>query len=284
VKSPSGRPWPAAVTGGALRFVAYLAVHDPRLLWDYVRWALRGDRRATHEPPLSASASPISPTQARAFIIERVGAHADGAAVETVRREAPRSKAISANLVSMAGDMSLGELLYALIRGLRPEVVIETGVAHGITSAYILAGLSDNGIGELHSIDLPTRAMIRSGLVGAAVPDELRGRWTYHWAPSSRELPSLLEKFGSRLGLFIHDSDHSYANMRWELERAWEAVPAGAWLAADDAQLHSAFEDVTREFGVDAIFVSQDAKQGWTGLTSKSALASSAAHDHRASR
>jgi hypothetical protein len=236
---------------------------------DYVRWVIGSRGPKTNEPAASTGVKPLSPQKARDLIASRMEVYDDGPALGHVRAESPRATALVVNLTSMAGDASLGELVYSLVRGLRPEVVIETGVAQGITSAYILAGLSDNGVGELHSIDLPSRAMIRSHLVGAAVPQDLRDRWTYHWGPSKRLLPPLLERIGPRLTLFVHDSDHRYANMRWELERAWAGAADGAWIVADDVELHSAFEDVAAAVGAEPLYVSQDAKPGWTGLMRK---------------
>ena len=169
----------------------------------------------------------------------------------------------------MAGDRSLGELVYALVRKLRPAVVVETGVAQGVTSAYILAGLQDNGLGDLHSIDMPMRDMINQQLVGAAVPQELRGRWSYHWGPAKRLLPPILAEAGSGLSLFVHDSDHSYANMRWELETAWRSLAPGGWMVADDAEGHPAVRDVGRTVGVEPVYVSQVTKRAWTALLTK---------------
>lgn len=48
-----------------------------------------------------------------------------------------------------------GEVLYALVRILQPRVAIETGVAEGVSSAFFLQALEDNGDGQLYSIDLP---------------------------------------------------------------------------------------------------------------------------------
>lgn len=44
-----------------------------------------------------------------------------------------------------------------LVRILRPTVVIETGVANGISSAFILKALDKNNEGMLYSIDLHYR-------------------------------------------------------------------------------------------------------------------------------
>ena len=46
-------------------------------------------------------------------------------------------------------------LNYYLIRKLKPEIIVETGVWHGISTAYILLALKANSSGKLFSIDLP---------------------------------------------------------------------------------------------------------------------------------
>src|SRR5258708_38209394 len=46
--------------------------------------------------------------------------------------------------------------LYALLRDARPVRAIETGVLHGLTSAFMLRALDRNQQGKLTSIDLPS--------------------------------------------------------------------------------------------------------------------------------
>src|SRR6185503_16129417 len=71
--------------------------------------------------------------------------------------------------------------LYALVRAAKPRLVVETGVASGLSSAHILRALDRNGIGTLHSIDLPN---VQAGSIlpegrtsGWIVPESLRARW-----------------------------------------------------------------------------------------------------------
>src|SRR5947207_15097922 len=45
--------------------------------------------------------------------------------------------------------------LYAVVRAFKPEVIVETGVASGISSAHILRALAATGSGPLYSFDLP---------------------------------------------------------------------------------------------------------------------------------
>ncbi|MDQ1280386.1 MAG: hypothetical protein QG670_1649 [Thermoproteota archaeon] len=49
----------------------------------------------------------------------------------------------------------LGTVLYVLCRQLKPYVVVETGVAGGMSSSYILCALEENKYGRLYSIDVP---------------------------------------------------------------------------------------------------------------------------------
>ena len=48
------------------------------------------------------------------------------------------------------GDAGLVRAIWCLIRHLKPTKVIETGVAHGVTSRFILEAMERNGGGDLH--------------------------------------------------------------------------------------------------------------------------------------
>lgn len=139
------------------------------------------------------------------------------------------------------GDRELARSLWCLVRHLRPRTVVETGVARGITSRVVLESLERNGIGHLWSIDLPALEPSFRTETGAAVPDRIRGRWTYLQGTSRRRLPGLLAELGE-LDLFIHDSSHTARNLRFELEQAWAAVRRGA-IVADDIDRSNAFAE-----------------------------------------
>jgi predicted O-methyltransferase YrrM len=168
---------------------------------------------------------------------------------------------------AMDADQSLAELAHSLVRERRPATVIETGVARGITSAAVLRALHENGFGELHSIDLPPPRMLDAGLVGSAVPEELKPRWHYHWGSAKRLLPAVLARStGPRL--FIHDSDHTYDHMRWEIETAWAALEPGDVILCDDAHFHPGFADAAGAVGAEPKFVDQPG--GLTGMLTRS--------------
>jgi hypothetical protein len=138
-------------------------------------------------------------------------------------------------------DPGLARAVWCLTAHLAPPKVVETGVARGVTSRVILEALERNGSGHLWSIDLPTMDATIHGEIGAAVPDDLRGRWTYLGGTSRHVLPSLLTELGE-IGLFVHDSSHTRRNVSFELNTARPRISPGGALLADDVNRSAAFK------------------------------------------
>ena len=145
------------------------------------------------------------------------------------------------------GDAGLVRAIWCLIRHLKPARVIETGVAHGVTSRFILEALARNGGGHLWSIDLPPIERDLRKQVGMAVGDRYAGRWTYIEGSSRRRLPGMLSQLG-QIDLFIHDSLHSERNVRFELDRAWAALKPGGAIVVDDVDANWGFRSFTQTF------------------------------------
>jgi len=142
----------------------------------------------------------------------------------------------------MNGTATLGRLCYLACRQLRPRMVVETGVAYGVTSAYILQALADNGYGELHSIDLPPLRHDADRYIGYLIPFHLRHRWKLRMGSARDVLPRVLSEAGS-VDVFVHDSLHTYRNMKWEFGRALAALRRGGLLISDDIEVNRAFEE-----------------------------------------
>jgi predicted O-methyltransferase YrrM len=257
--------------------MARLMVRDRVLAREYLR-AFAGAQRDHYSIPDGSEGSSAdsaelrSPSAAASEILARVGRPlAVGPRLPVARdrvQKGPEGSVDSTVARVSAGldaDPALGELAYMIVRGLEPDVILETGVAGGVTSAYILAALEDNGHGRLVSIDLPPLPLESAGLVGHFVPGDWRGRWSYHRGSSRRLLPQLLAELGA-VDVFVHDSDHSYANMRWELETAWSSLRPGGLVVADDVQTHRAFADMAAASGARPVYAEQPGKRGATGL------------------
>ena len=143
-------------------------------------------------------------------------------------------------------DWYMGMLIYAIIRLRKPDVVVETGIGPGATSALILNALSRNSKGTLYSIDLPGHdAIVYPNLgrpynlhvppgysVGWMVPEWLKSRWRVIIGDAQEELPRLVS--GLRIGVFLHDSLHTDDHVKFELETVLPSMEPDGLLLADD--------------------------------------------------
>jgi len=149
-------------------------------------------------------------------------------------------------------DDNSGLFLYSLCKIIKPKVVLETGVAYGISSAHILQALHENNSGILYSIDSIFRPWETREMIGAAIPSHLRSNWKlilehgkYKYRPygsSSEKLKEVLSSIGE-IDIFIHDSVHSYRNMLYEYESAWPFIKQRGFLISDDVSANNAFHD-----------------------------------------
>jgi len=145
----------------------------------------------------------------------------------------------------LSPDSALVE--YGIVRSTRPRIVIETGIAAGISSAHLGAALLENGEGSLVSIDLPPEGPIVlddgavfdwsvSG-VGWAIPPDIRehlgDRHRIVLEDVTTSLPRLLTELRP-IGCFVHDDLHTPDHMRWEFDLVWDALAPGGALIADD--------------------------------------------------
>ena len=139
-------------------------------------------------------------------------------------------------------DAALARFCYALCRAVRPVTIVETGVARGVTSAYILQALEKNGAGLLVSVDLPPLGADPKRDVGSVIPERLRSRWELHLGSSKCALPAIMAA-RSPINMFVHDSLHTYRNMRREFGVASPHLAKGAVLLADDIEGNEAFQE-----------------------------------------
>jgi predicted O-methyltransferase YrrM len=138
-------------------------------------------------------------------------------------------------------------LQYAVVRAFQPEIVVETGIANGVSSAYLLLALQANGHGTLYSVGLNDPQYLPAGkFLGWVVPEELRPNWKLLIGDSRMVLPRLFVDIGST-DIFIHDSLHTYDHMLWEYRAAYPHLRPGGLLFSDDALWNSAFPEFALE-------------------------------------
>ncbi|MFC1521128.1 class I SAM-dependent methyltransferase [Elusimicrobiota bacterium] len=158
-----------------------------------------------------------------------------------------RSRFESVNFPMHAGMLSplQAPALYVICRALRPQVVLETGVASGSSTTFILKALEVNKEGVLYSIDLPNQpgaVLPENKTTGWLIPESLKPRWNLHLGDAKALLPELLNKLGS-VDMFFHDSDHSYEHMMWEFKTAWPHIKPGGLFFCDDILASAAFDE-----------------------------------------
>jgi len=161
--------------------------------------------------------------------------------------------------VGYVGYIGFPEGLYVLTRVLKPSVVVETGVACGVSSAHILMALEMNEGGELFSIDLPNyelkyfpklglkpvSILPRGRSPGFAIPSSLKHRWHLRLGSSKEWLSKLLDEL-KVIDVFLHDSEHTYENMMFEYAEAWKHLHKGGLLISDNVFINSALRDFSK--------------------------------------
>jgi predicted O-methyltransferase YrrM len=125
------------------------------------------------------------------------------------------------------------ETIYLLVRSMKPDVVVETGVCYGESSAYILQALSENRRGALYSIDLGNSSDEPPS--DFFIPERLLDRWHLIIGDSKQELPRLLARLKG-IDLFHHDSLHTYEHMMWEYETAFPHLHEDGVLSSHDVR------------------------------------------------
>lgn len=150
--------------------------------------------------------------------------------------------------------------LYALVRHYEPEVLVETGVFHGLSTLYVLAALRENGSGHLYSVDVhPDEVDWWEPDVpddfdpGWIVPDVLRRNWTLRLGLAQEILEPLLDELGE-IDLFYHDSNHDDEHKRFEYGAARDHMDGGVISSHDvgrnnDGTSCHAFIDLCEDLG-----------------------------------
>jgi predicted O-methyltransferase YrrM len=259
-----------AATARALKVLA----RDPAEALDRLRSKV--EHRADRQRPAHGSVAYAATEDFDSKLHERLGVPVPCAAVAEFDMSWRALEEAFAGHSSFVGDwdhdadQGLARIVWCAVRHLRPERVIETGVARGITSRMILEALERNGEGHLWSVDLPFLRTSWHDQTAAAVPRSLRSRWTYVRGSSRRRLPRLLADLG-QIDLFVHDSAHTEANMRFEFEKAWPAIRPGGVLVSHDVEMNAAFAEFAATVEDEPLLARHDASSGLVGVLVKGA-------------
>ena len=152
--------------------------------------------------------------------------------------------------------------LFALVRLTRPQNLVESGVASGVSSTFLLLGIKANSAGILHSIDF---SVFRKGSRGNqpwaipqgmssgwAVPSKLRGRWDLRKGRSEDLLGPLLEEVGM-IDLYCHDSPVDVRHFEFEMKSIRGHLKRGSLVVADNTD-QKVFDETARSVGAEAFY------------------------------
>ena len=162
---------------------------------------------------------------------------------------------------------NLLQIYFVICRVLKPHVVVETGVATGISSALLLRELARIESARLISIEMPGLGRADLTYIGSSVPSHLKSNWTPVVAPAVPALRNMRNLFG-KVDIFIHDSDHAYDNQLREYRIAMTLLAPGGILVSDDVN-NDAFLEICRASELVPVLVHRREQQGHIGLTRK---------------
>jgi Methyltransferase domain len=140
---------------------------------------------------------------------------------------------------------------YAIVRAAQPDHVVETGTHLGLGSCVIAAALLRNGHGRLTTIDIDPDAGCLIGEPWASVIDRRAG--------SSVDLLGTLKD----VGIFLHDSLHTYDHETGELTAVEPNLRSDAIILSDNAHDSSALSDWAERSGRRYLFFKEQPRDHW---------------------
>ena len=129
-----------------------------------------------------------------------------------------------------------GMVIYNLVRAERARNVLELGLAHGVSSIYLLQGVADNGGGRVISMDpgVPADGIGLNNIRRAG----LSQYHTFSNQPSEYVLPAIAQSDFRADFIFI-DTNHMYDQTIVEAYFANRILRVGGIMMFDDCQLDS---------------------------------------------
>jgi len=140
---------------------------------------------------------------------------------------------------------------YAIVRATQPDHVVETGTHLGLGSCVIAAALLRNGHGRLTTIDVDPEAGYLIGEPWESVIDRTAG--------SSIDVLGTLRN----VGVFLHDSLHTYDYETGELAAVEPNLRADAIILSDNAHDSSALSDWAERSGRRYLFFKEQPLNHW---------------------
>jgi predicted O-methyltransferase YrrM len=135
------------------------------------------------------------------------------------------------------------DLLYFLVRYLRPRTIVETGVAAGYSSYACLQAIRANKEGRLLSSDFPYfRLPDPENYIGIIIPEELKNDWSLFIEGDRKNFVKILG-LCDEIDLLHYDSDKSYAGRAYALSLLAPRLTDRSVILMDDIEDNNFFFD-----------------------------------------
>lgn len=127
-----------------------------------------------------------------------------------------------------AVEVEVGELLHAIVRAIKPRVIVETGTHKGFSALMMAKALQQNGSGHIHTVDMEdhgTRELFsRFGLSSLATFHKMMSVDLIRTMPKDRKIDFLWL-----------DADHSEESVISEMNVALPLLKPGSYVGFHDA-------------------------------------------------
>lgn len=168
------------------------------------------------------------------------------------KKETIKNLPISGGLKGSTGGGGGNEfILYYIVRRLKPNVVIESGVSAGISTRSILEALEKNKKGDLYSSDL--QLYLDKKDIGILVTKELRHRWKLFDKGDEINLPIILKQI-NEIDIVYYDSGKSYSGKKIFFDKILSNFTPNI-IIVDDIDRDYWFRDFTKKNSYDYIVV-----------------------------
>ena len=146
------------------------------------------------------------------------------------------------NISHDLGGGGSSELILFICLYIKPDIVVETGVAAGFSTYSILEALRINKRGHLYSSDFPYfRISNPEKYIGIIVPENLKKRWDLYIKGDKKNLDEIKTKI-KKIDFFHYDSDKSFFGRNRSLRQLKNMINENTWLLFDDIQDNSHFK------------------------------------------
>lgn len=151
-------------------------------------------------------------------------------------------------------EQRLGRRLawYAMVRVMKPGLVVETGTDRGLGTAILARAVERNSAGEIVTVDIQTFQR------GVLVPDSLSGFVRFENSDSRKVIAGL-----SEIDLFIHDSNHDRDFEHEEFILALASLSRSGVLLTDNAEMTDVLAEISEEHDRRFLSVLEHPKRHW---------------------